>query len=850
MALIHFYQPDGDQWSCREIKHDGSCPDWILKNIKQGVNFAVYDGSDINQANEISRDYEKVSGCEFASIFILPSGGAVGLTLLASLVISAAVALLTPKPKALGNVNRQQESPNNALGDRANKARPNQRIVDICGKVKSIPDVIQQEFARYENNIERKIGYYCIARNQVAVADIKDGDTLIADITDSSAGVYYPFKSPNNSAPDIQIGDPINEDVVGVYQSTDAIGQTMGAENENRVEVEQGTTIDSTGYLEDLSGDSDWEARFKVGDDVDIIDVWALEDPTGGAGGTPLFAKIGENTHTVTAVTSTRITFDRTLDPSWDLIFNGQQSTVDRGGSPSVQNNKPISIGPFKMSSVKVDRLLFNIYSPNGIYYEDNSGRSRRTVDYRVYYQKLDDNLNPVGPETPVDGSISGSNANEKGVTTEVDLGAPTFVEWRVERLTEKDYDFNGNVVDDIKIKDVFGLYSIDQDHFGNVTTIQTSRKSAATATAIRDPEVNCIATELVYLYLGNGIFDTNLTENTQAMQSLIRLALDENIGRRTESELDLETILQTQADIESYFQDPSAGQFSYSFDSSDTTAQETFFTIADAAFTILWREGRVLTSWFERPQSAPKMVFTHRSKKPNAETWNQTFSSDKDSIELKYTNDTTYTQETVYVPADRSGTNPDRIEIPGIKGADQATWRATREFNKLKYRKVDVDFTSTQEGRLVNPGELISVVKGTRVGSYDGYVRSVNGLTLELSQDVTFTAGDDHEIVLKRRDGTVESIPVTAGSAPRFVVLAFAPTEPVYTGNDQLKTEFSFGNEARLLGQLVLPQEINPSKKQYVTIKAINYSPDYYKGDPIQPPTSAFDDGFDDGFE
>ncbi len=42
-------------------------------------------------------------------------------------------------------------------------------------------------------------------------------------------------------------------------------------------------------------------------------------------------------------------------------------------------------------------------------------------------------------------------------------------------------------------------------------------------------------------------------------------------------------------------------------------------------------------------------------------------------------------------------------------------------------------------------------------MATYDGYITAVNGLTVELSQPVKFTAGDDHYLVLKLRDGGVK---------------------------------------------------------------------------------------------
>jgi hypothetical protein len=850
VAIINFYtrQPDSKEFDLDVIEHDGTALSWLLANIEQGENFKVYEG-DINRENEITEDARRIHESTEISVFIAPSADP--LTIAVFVVAVLAVVLLAPKIAPPSNVNRNQQSPNNKLSNRNNVPRPNQRIVDVAGKIKSIPDVIQLEFARYENNVEVRIGFYGVARNQLLIEDVKDGDSLISDIEGAAAGVYEPFKSPNNASPDIQIGDPINEPVVGVYQSSDAIGQTLKAPNSEELELfantaEIITVANSAGYLEEATGSTDFAASFEAGDEVDLINIYSTKSQG-------LF-RIGDLTHTVIAVTKERITFDITGDPSWGDILGGEQDMTVLGQARAfiIKITEENILGKFKVSSIKIDKLLVNVYAQNGMYKEGAGGRQQASVDYDVFYQKLaDDGQTPVGPETSVRQTITGRNADEKGITTEIDLVSPTFVQFWLARVTPLDFEFEGNIVDEIKLKDVFGLFDIDKTEFGNITTIQTKRSAVSRATAIRNPELNCIATELVNKYEGAGVFNPALTPNTQAMQSLIRMALDPNIGRREQAEIDLDMLLATQAEIELYFQIGEAGQFSYSFDSTQISAQETFFLIGQAAFTTLWREGRVLKSLFEKPQTVPSMVFTHRSKQPGAETWNRKVSGTdkKDSIEFIYTDDKLHTQETLYFPANRSGVNPLRVEMPGVKGLSQATWHMMRRYNKLLYQEIDVDFGATQEGRFVKPKRLISVVKGSRVLTSDGYTLDVTGLLVTLSQEVSFAPGDDHFLVLKQRDGATESVLVTETENKRVVQLGQLPSEAIYTGNDSLKTEFSFGSESRLSGQLMLPEEISPTDKSYVKIKAINYTDLYYADDPVQPELTAFSSGFDSGF-
>ena len=837
LAIINLYTESEEGYELKTISHDLSAADWLLKNIGSGQNFQVYEGQ-LSNDHEISRDYGKVSKAKEVSVFIAPAGSLIVQAFAATVFVAKAI---IPQPGSFGNINRRQESPNNSLTDRRNKARPNQRIVDVCGKVKSIPDVLSREYVRFVDDVEERIGYYIVARKSLLIEDIKESSTLISDIPTSSAGVYGPNTSPNNSAPYIQIGPVINERVYNVLQAPEATGQVLTARNANTLNLEGVFSATSAGVIIDDNEEVDFTENYQAGNQITLSEVYVNND-------SDQKTLIGQLTTLVVAVSAHAITFDITGDSSWALIKSGSD-LIQQSDTPRIEETTNNVIGPFKITSQKINRLLVNVSALNGLYKDDGKGRSQVTTGYTFKYQKLDDNGGLIGAEISVNGNVTGKSSSSKGFTTDIDLGGPSFVQWSIQRSTLIDFEFEGTVVDDINLNSIFGLADIDKTDFGDVTTIQTKRTNAFLTASTKAAELNCIATELVNRY-ENGVFSPALTPNTQAMQSLIRIALDSFIGRRVVGEIDLDNLVAIQEENETYFGTSKSGEFSYSFDSTKLSAQESFLAIGSAAFITLWREGRVLKGWFERPQSVPSMVFTHRSKQPNAEGWERKRFSSKsnDSIEFTYTDSLQYTKETLFYPEDKSGKNPKRVELTGIKGRDQAFWHMMRIFNKDKYQEISVDFGATAEGRFVKPNRLISVVKGSRVYTYDGYIVNIDGLLVTLSQDVAFTPNDGHSIILKNRGGSTESVMVFETEFANVVKLLNPPTENIYTGNNELKTEFSFGNEARLDGQLMLPTEIAPSGDSYVKIKAINYSPLYYTSDTVQT-NKAFSLGFDDGF-
>lgn len=241
-------------------------------------------------------------------------------------------------------------------------------------------------------------------------------------------------------------------------------------------------------------------------------------------------------------------------------------------------------------------------------------------------------------------------------------------------------------------------------------------------------------------------------------------------------------------------------------------------------------------------------MLFTHRSK-TNVDKWTRSFGSVQyDSVEFTWIDPETNIRETIRIP-ENGGIDPNKIESKGVRNYQQAFWLANRARQRDLLQRVTCEFTATEEGRFVVEGEAIGVVKNSRIAAYDGYIVAQNGLTLTLSQEVAFTAGDDHYIKLKRRDGTVESVRVLAGSNARTVIMQSLPSEEIYTGNSAVKTEFSFGNEARHLAQLIIPTTIGAPIDRTVKITGRNYHPDVYLYDGVPATGNAFDSGFDDGF-
>ena len=853
MAIVIHYTRNEDG-TFTQKRHNDSPLNFVVNHIPDGVPFRVFL-EEIGEDNDVTEDFDALKQDAVFHVLEGAGGGVIkGVMKVFSIILKPLAKLLTPSTKGASNnlANQQADSPNNSLTDRNNKARPYERTYDICGRVQTIPNNLMTTYKVFDNAgriIE--YGYYDAGRGylDVKAEDITDGDTKVQEITGTSVAVYAPYTSPNNtSSPQLLVGDTIGQGLYITMASNEVDGVVLKAPNDlanNVGNSSRARLVGATGTVTDPTGDSAFNTYISPGDQATFT--WIRPEGGGNLDGV----------YTVLSVDEFQITVDASPKLSeW-------QTLPDRGGGVRegyVTQDKAATIGPtdtysasltdwVSLNRIPVERVVANFAAANGMFKDDGNKQSA-SATIEVQYQLIGDDGAPYGPVYNKQGTISGRSSDYTGVTVYADLPVKSKVRVRCRRVSGTDRDFSGTVSDEVSYINLYGQ-SVDRTpHYGNRTTVHSARKQTPRAAEVKQPQLRMVVTEMVYKYLGNGVFDSVRTPNTQAVQSLIRLARDPDVGALNLTTANMDKLLAVQNEIESYFGSASAGEFCYTFDDYKTTMQDIVTTIAEAIFCTPYRRGADILLDFERPRIGPEMVFTHRSKTTATEKWTRTFNDAQvyDSLKFSYIDPDTNVKETISIPAE-GGVNTETYDSKGIRNYRQAYWAAYRRYQKNLLKKVTVSFTATEEGIFAMPGRAVSVVKGSRMAPQDGYVIAVKGLTLTLSQPVTFTPGDDHSLILKKRNGGVQSVAVVPGSHDREVIMLSAPQEAIYTGNSALKTEFSFGNEARHNAQMILVSTVDPGDDRTVKITGINYEADFYKYDGVAPFGSGFSGGFSNGF-
>lgn len=232
-----------------------------LGNVAEDCDITPRDEKGIEQLKYLDNDT--------VYVVVYPDGPtAIIIAAIAVAVLSAAAFLfLRPKIPEMGG---SQPSANNSLSDRSNKARPNARIPDIYGQVRSIPDLLAVPYRVFENNVEVEISYMCVGRGSYEIDDVRDGDTLIGSIAGSGATFYGPNTSPNFGSPQLQIGSDITQDLYSVVKLNEVNGQTLNPPNSNAIKGNSNIRFVAPNLIQTNSVDIDFTDKFDAGQTLDV----------------------------------------------------------------------------------------------------------------------------------------------------------------------------------------------------------------------------------------------------------------------------------------------------------------------------------------------------------------------------------------------------------------------------------------------------------------------------------------------------------------------------------------------------------------------------------------------------
>lgn len=524
-----------------------------------------------------------------------------------------------------------------------------------------------------------------------------------------------------------------------------------------------------------------------------------------------------------------------TINPDWTVLEN------DYGGvTPELivtaQGQKERWVGWMTVeSATPISRAICNIVALNGLYADNGQQQYRRDVSVRLEAVPLDASGNPTASARVFDGVVQGSatSRSTRAATLNVDLGMESLKwQFRMIRTSDSDTSFDGQIVDEVKWRDLYAASLVNQPHFGDMTTVLASTFATDGALAVKERKLNLLVTRQIPLREGAG-FTSTLHSTRNAADILCAIALDPRIGNRSMAEIDVEGIYATAAEIVDYFGIPDAAEFCYTFDKSEMSFEETFQAVANAIFCQAYRQGSQLRLFFERETDDSSLLFNHRNTLPGSES--RTFSfgpaEDYDGVEYEYVSPDDDAVVTIYLP-DQSAVKPQKIESVGVRSHRQGELHAWRAWNKIQHQHTSMDRDCLSEAGMLVLGQRILCSDTTKAGEQGGYVTAVDGLAVRLSQPMDWSQPGPHVMFIQNSDGQTEGIPISSAGEDFWALLSRPPRVPIVTSSAQ-PTGYIIGSgtEQRQAAPFIVTAK-GPIDGFNVRLSAVNYDRRYYAKD------------------
>jgi hypothetical protein len=284
-----------------------------------------------------------------------------------------------------------------------------------------------------------------------------------------------------------------------------------------------------------------------------------------------------------------------------------------------------------------------------------------------------------------------------------------------------------------------------------------------------------------------------------------------------------------------------------YDFDSTKIRFQDAYKLMCNAVNAKAYAQGGVFKAYPDIERTESSKQFTHRNKVPNTDSKSRSYESEYDGVELTYRSEVDGGFKDIILHVNGVDSfNRLSLELSGAITETQATIRANRELNIIKYQKYNYSFESDGIGRLTVLGERVDNVDYTRVvkrennmntyNIYSGYVVNQNGLEIELSEPVIFTEGEPHSIRFTDLKGNLlDVITCFEGSTEYHVILQSEPSQPLYLGYKKEKTNFTFAEDSQRNSLPVIIRSSKAKDKNGVKIRqlaAVNFDSRYYTND------------------
>lgn len=785
---------------------------------------------------------------------------AIGIGLLS---VAVSYALMPSMPTQNGS---GAPSPNNALAARTNKQRLGGRIPDIFGTVWSVPDLQAPTYSVYIDHKEVEMSYYAVGRGKYHVYSAHDDTTPIGQVFGSSVLVFNPNDTLDDT-PAFQFGSAFTPDEatwsrMAAKRYTSVNGQTLNAPD-SYIRVK--TTFKNPNIIE-TSSNTSFQDNFKVGDTILIEGADNLVSGNGITTSDPNPTAVTytlNGQYQVLEVTANQIKLSNpaSVNADWQILADNVDFTTESESVALSTEADALWQGWFYTDLTDHDGAYINIVAPNGLY---EMGKDPDWAGLRVYgmieSEIVDTSNNPISgtlvsqsfnisapssgdswqPKSGGYDKTTGWSRNDKmrsSAAATVRIENLNFtkgkrIRFRVARTSNAIIGDDGAVVDEIRIKDFYGIRKMSgSDYPMGRTTVYSKTLATEGALSLKERKLRLLVQRYVTDALTGELVLTNRTDD------IIRhIATDAKIGNLTTPQIDMPQIKAEVDKIIAYFGTPLCAEFCHTFDDDNLSAEETLQTVGKAIFSQLKRQGNKLLLDFERIVPASVAIFNSHNILPGTFKSSQSFGviNNYDGSKVEYIDPVDDAVVTLSYPYEGLA-NPHEDKLVGVRNKIQAHIHMMRMYYRDRYTFKSCEFTAGDESNIVVRTNRVLVTNQRRADVIQGAVDSIEvvgaDIVMHTTDPVELGAGT-HTLFIQTINNGVESISVTARD-DYSVTLARLPSGEVSTGyNNVVQATYQIVKNEDSIRDAYLVTKKSPSEGMSNSLTCTNYDDRFYSSD------------------
>ena len=490
--------------------------------------------------------------------------------------------------------------------------------------------------------------------------------------------------------------------------------------------------------------------------------------------------------------------------------------------------------GPYTANPAQTlcNRLEIDVTLPLGLYYSnDDGGLDNRTVTALFEYRKIDDDGNPLGDWATLANFSKTLKTNTPKRFT-VGLNVPQG-RYEVRGVRTNNKDTNARAVNVLNWAALRAFLPSTKD-YGDVTLLALKARASNNLNDRSAARLNVYATRKLPTW--NGSAWTAPTATRSLVWAFCDVFRAEYGGRLADSYFDLTAL----SALNTYF-NTNEIYFDFIFDQR-TTLWEAAKTICQVGRAIPMLNGSQPTIIREQPKTLPTAIFNPDNIVEGSFIWEIKLSgvNDYDGVEIEYTDPDSWKIETIKcLVGDDEGYEPEPIRLSGCTSRTVAYREGMYRRSVSKLVRENVKFATGLEGHIPTYGDLIGVCHDLPRWSQGGLVLEKNGLTLTLSEPVTFGPSGTHVIALRTKSGAVSGPhTVIAGPDDYHVLLVgeIDTSEFYFEDPTHEPALFLFGLSTDWT-KLCKVVGIQPGDDDTVEISAVAYVPEVFAFDADTPP-------------